>query len=83
MNLLDHVLNIRMLIHRSFNGKMERIGIGVSQYEERPGLSAEDVALRSRIIDINNTHHVHTLSQTMQTLASDGVNFLMLNFQRL
>lgn len=56
MNLLDHVLNIRMLIHRSFNGKMERIGIGVSQYEERSGLTDEDIALRSRIIDINNTH---------------------------
>ena len=56
MNLLDHVLNIRMLIHRSFNGKMERIGIGVSQYEERTSLTDEDVALRSRIIDINNTH---------------------------
>lgn len=56
MNLLDHVLNIRMLIHRSFNGKMERVGIGVSQYEERTGLTDEDIALRSRIIEINNTH---------------------------
>lgn len=56
MNLLDYVLKIRMLIHRSFNGKMERIGIGVSQYEERTDLTSEDIALRSRIIDINNTH---------------------------
>jgi hypothetical protein len=56
MNLLDHVLGIRFLIHRSFSGKMERLGIGLSQYEERNGLSSEDEILRQRIIDINNTH---------------------------
>ncbi len=56
MNLLDHVLGIRFLIHRSFSGKMERLGIGLSQYEERGDLSSEDEVLRQRIIDINNTH---------------------------
>ncbi len=56
MNLLDHVLGIRFLIHRSFSGKMERLGIGLSQYEERGGLSSEDEILRQRIIEINNTH---------------------------
>jgi len=56
MNLLEHVLGIRLLIHRSFSGKMERIGIGLTQYEERGGLTEEDIALRQRIIDINNTH---------------------------
>jgi type I restriction-modification system DNA methylase subunit len=56
MNLLDHVLGIRFLIHRSFSGKLERLGIGLSQYEERDGLSSEDETLRQRIIDINNTH---------------------------
>ena len=56
MNLLEHVLGIRLLIHRSFSGKMERLGIGQTQYEERSGLSDEDVALRLRLIDINNTH---------------------------
>ena len=56
MQLLDHVLGIRLLIHRAFSGKMERIGITLSQYEERSGLTEEDAALRQRIIDINNTH---------------------------
>jgi len=56
MQLLDYVLGIRLLIHRAFSGRMERIGIGLSQYEERDGLTEEDTALRQRIIDINNTH---------------------------
>lgn len=56
MNLLEHVLGIRLLIHRSFSGKMERLGIGLTQYEERSGLSDEDITLRQRLIDINNTH---------------------------
>lgn len=56
MNLLDHVLGIRLLIHRAFNGKMERLGIEATTYSDRPGLSPEDEALRQRIININNTH---------------------------
>lgn len=57
MTLLDHVLDIRLLIHRAFNGKLERIGIGTSCYTEPAGLSAEDIALRERIINVNDTNY--------------------------
>lgn len=79
MNLLDHVLNIRMLIHRSFNGKMERLGIGLSQYEENSGLTTDDNVLCHRILDVIGTHlqkgnndfqsaRDHTLKQCVFTL---------------
>ena len=56
MNLLDHVLGIRLLIHRAFNGKMERLGIEAAKYSDHNGLSSEDEALRQRLININNSH---------------------------
>lgn len=35
MNLIDHVLNIRILIHRALEAQMERSGIPVAEREER------------------------------------------------
>ena len=52
MNLIDYVLNIRMLIRRAFDGKFERIGIMPTGYEDRPSLSDEDVILRNRLQNI-------------------------------
>lgn len=56
MTLLEHVLNIRLLIHRAFNGKMERLGIEAGGYADRPSLSEADLELRRRLQDINDTH---------------------------
>lgn len=56
MTLLEHVLNIRLLIHRAFNGKMERLGIEADGYADRPSLSEDDRELRRRLQDINDTH---------------------------
>ena len=78
MNLIDHVLGIRLLIHRAFDGKLERLGIESTSYAARTGLSLEDEILRQRIININNTHidekksfveaREHTLNQCVFTL---------------
>lgn len=56
MNLIDHVLNIRLLIHRALDGKFERLGIMPTGYEDRPSLSEEDFALRNRLQNINDSH---------------------------
>lgn len=55
MNLINHVLNIRQLIHRAFDGQLERIGIEQSGYAERI-LSSGDEELRKRIKGINDIH---------------------------
>ena len=79
MNLIDHVLKIRLLIHRAFGGKLERLGIEQTQYADRMGLSSNDEQTRARLIDINNTHlhekggdfvaaREHTLKQCVFTL---------------
>ncbi len=79
MNLIDHVLKIRLLIHRAFDGKMERLGIEQTQYADRIGLSSIDEQVRARLIDINDTHlhekggdfaaaREHTLKQCVFTL---------------
>jgi len=56
MNLLQHVINIREVIDRAFDGKLERLGIEASSITERPNLSDEDSAIRTRLINITNTH---------------------------
>lgn len=56
MNLIDHVLNIRLLIHRALDGKFERLGIMPTGYEDRPSLSEEDLVLRNRLQNINDSH---------------------------
>ncbi len=56
MNLIDHVLNIRLLIHRALDGKFERLGIMLTGYEDRPSLNKEDLALRTRLQNINDSH---------------------------
>ncbi len=56
MNLIDHVLNIRLLIHRALDGKFERLGIMPTSYEDRPSLSEEDLVLRNRLQNINDSH---------------------------
>ena len=48
MNLLDHVLGIRLLIHRAFDGKFERLGIMNDGFVDMQ-LSDEDIQLRKRI----------------------------------
>lgn len=79
MNLIDHVLKIRLLIHRAFDGKLERLGIEQTQYADRMELSSNDEQTRARLIDINNTHlhekggdfvaaREHTLKQCVFTL---------------
>ena len=35
MNLIDHVLNIRILIHRALEAQMERSGISAAEREEK------------------------------------------------
>ncbi len=79
MTLLEHVLNIRQLIQRAFNGKMERLGIEAGGYTARPSLNEADCELRRRLQDINDTHidenggdfaaaREHTLKQCVFTL---------------
>lgn len=79
MTLLDHVLHIRLLIHRAFDGKLERLGIEQEQYANRTGLSIADKQSRNRLISINDTHlqekdgdyraaRDHTLKQCVFTL---------------
>ena len=55
MNLINHVLNIRQLIHRAFDGQLERIGIENTGYVDR-NLSSSDQELRMRIQGINDIH---------------------------
>ena len=55
MNLINHVLNIRQLIHRAFDGQLERIGIENTGYVDR-NLSSSDQELRTRIQGINDIH---------------------------
>lgn len=57
MTLLEHVLNIRLLIHRAFDGKMERLGIEAGGYADRHSLSDADRELRRRLLDITDTHY--------------------------
>ena len=40
MNLIDHVLNIRILIHRALEAQMERSGMDATEREEKlkPGV---------------------------------------------
>ena len=56
MNLIDHVLNIRLLIHRALDGKFERLGIMPTGYEDRSFLNEEDLVLRNRLQNINDSH---------------------------
>lgn len=56
MNLLQHVLNIRKTIHRAFDGKMERLGIGAKAFADTQGLSEEDLKLRNRLENITLSH---------------------------
>ena len=35
MNLIDHVLNIRVLIHRALEAQMERSGMDATEREEK------------------------------------------------
>lgn len=55
MNLLDHVLGIRLLIHRAFDGKFERLGIMNDGFVDIQ-LSDEDIQLRKRIKGIIYTN---------------------------
>ena len=55
MNLLDHVLGIRLLIHRAFDGKFERLGIMNDGFVDMQ-LSDEDIQLRKRIKGIIYTN---------------------------
>ena len=55
MNLINHVLNIRLLIHRAFDGQFERIGIEQTGYVKK-NLSSSDEELRKRIQGINDIH---------------------------
>lgn len=55
MNLLDHVLGIRLLIHRAFDGKFERLGIMNDGFVDMQ-LSEEDNQLRKRIKGIIYTN---------------------------
>lgn len=79
MTLLEHVLKIRLLIHRAFNGKMERLGIEAGGYADRPLLNDADRELHRKLQDINDTHisenggnfaaaREHTLKQCVFTL---------------
>ncbi len=56
MNLIEHVLAIRQLIHRAFDGKLERIGINHEGYVDDINLSNDDVLLRKRLKGINDVH---------------------------